>query len=93
MTTFPGSPRLLRSGIVLIDPETAAVQRIIALQYNPKTLSRSLEVQSVQAEGADRSKALRLTGPAVGTITLNHVAKSKSGTNADTRLIWLVEQE
>ena len=73
MTTFPGSPRLLRGGIVLVDPETAAVQRIIALQYNPKTLSRSLEVQSVQAEGADRSEALRLTGPAVETITLNDV--------------------
>lgn len=32
MTTFPGSPRLLRGGIVLIDPDTAAVQRIIARQ-------------------------------------------------------------
>lgn len=32
MTTFTGSPRLLKGGIVLIDPDTAAVQRIIALQ-------------------------------------------------------------
>jgi hypothetical protein len=34
MTTFPGSPRLLKGGIVLIDPTTGTVQRIIALQYN-----------------------------------------------------------
>lgn len=73
MTTFPGSPRLLKGGIVLIDPETAAVQRIIALQYNPMTLTRSLEVQSIESAGADRSEVLRLTGPAVETITLNDV--------------------
>ncbi len=38
MTTFPGSPRLLKGGIVLIDPDTSAVSRIIMLQYNPGTL-------------------------------------------------------
>jgi hypothetical protein len=32
MSTFPNSPRLLKGGIVLIDPDTSAVQRIIALQ-------------------------------------------------------------
>ena len=42
MTTFPGSPRLLKGGIVLIDPDSSAVRRIIALQYNPDTLSRTL---------------------------------------------------
>ena len=39
------TPRLLKGGIVLIDPETAAVQRVIALQYNPDTLTRTLQVQ------------------------------------------------
>ena len=39
MTGFPGSPRLVKGGIVLIDPDTAAVQRVIALQYNPDTLT------------------------------------------------------
>ncbi len=73
MTTFPGSPKLLRGGVVLIDPDTEAVQRIIALQYNPMTLTRSLEVQSIESSGADRSEVLRLTGPAVETITLNDV--------------------
>ena len=40
MTTFPNSPRLLKGGIVLLDPNTGAVLRIIALQYNPDTLRR-----------------------------------------------------
>jgi hypothetical protein len=71
MTTFPGSPRLLKGGIVLIDPATSAVRRIIALQYNPDTLARTLQVKGVGAEGGDRSEALRLKGPPVETITLD----------------------
>jgi hypothetical protein len=71
MTTFPGSPRLLKGGIVLIDPATSAVRRIIALQYTPDTLARTLQVKGVGAEGGDRSEALRLKGPPVETITLD----------------------
>jgi hypothetical protein len=71
MTTFPNSPRLLKGGIVLIDPNTAAVPRAIALQYNPDTLSRTLQVQGVGAEGGDRSEALRLKGPPMKTIKLD----------------------
>ena len=56
MSTFPNSPRLLKGGIVLIDPSSGAVQRIIALQYNPDTLTRSLQVQSVEATTKDRSR-------------------------------------
>jgi hypothetical protein len=40
MSTFPGSPRLLKGGIVLPDRETGAVGRIISFQYNPDTLTR-----------------------------------------------------
>jgi hypothetical protein len=32
MTTFPNYLRLIKGGIVLINPETSAVQRIIVLQ-------------------------------------------------------------
>lgn len=67
MSTFPNSPRLIKGGIALIDADTSAVQRIIPLQYNPDTISRTLQVQSV-GEGADRSEALRLKGPPVETI-------------------------
>jgi hypothetical protein len=71
MTSFPGSPRLLKGGIVLIDPTTAAVVHIIALQYNPDTLTRTLQVRGAGAEGGDRSEALRLKGPPVETIKLD----------------------
>lgn len=70
MTSFPGSPRLLKAGLVLIDPDTAAVQRIIALQYNPDTLSRSFQVRGMAPEG-DRTEASRLTGPPVETYKLD----------------------
>jgi len=71
MSSFPGSPRLLKGGIVLIDPDTSAVQRIIALQYNPDTLTRTLQVQGAGAESGDRLEALRLKGPPVETIKLD----------------------
>lgn len=71
MTTFPGSPKLIKGGIVLLNPSTSAVQRIIALQYNPETLNRTLQVQGVEGDGGDRSEALRLKGPPVETIKLD----------------------
>lgn len=71
MTTFPNSPRLMKGGIVLIDPETSAVLRIITLQYNPDTLTRTLQVQSIGGEGGNRSEALRLKGPPVETLKLD----------------------
>jgi len=57
MSTFARSPRLLKGGIVLVDPDTAAVRRIISLQYNPDTLTRSLQVR----EG--NTKSIRLQDP------------------------------
>jgi hypothetical protein len=69
MTTFPRSPKILKGGIVLIDPESSAVLRIIALQYNPETMSRSLKGQST-GEGGDRSQALRLKGAPIETYQL-----------------------
>jgi hypothetical protein len=70
MSSFPGSPRLLSGGLVLIDNETAAVQRIISLQYNPDSLSRTVQIKGVSGEGGDRMEALRLSGPPVETIQL-----------------------
>ncbi|MFC5526877.1 hypothetical protein ACFPPA_14140 [Rhodanobacter ginsengisoli] len=70
MSGFPGSPRILKSGIVLIDAASGAVLRVIALQYNPDSLTRSLQVQAVSADGGDRSEALRLKGPPVETLKL-----------------------
>lgn len=69
MTSFPGSPRLLKGGIVLLNADTGAVQRIIVLQYNPNKLSRTLQAQTLGA-GAGRAQALRLKGPPVETYRL-----------------------
>jgi len=60
----------MRGGIVQIDPDTGAVQNIVVLQYNPDTLTRSLQVQSIVPEHQNRSEALRLTGPPIETFKL-----------------------
>lgn len=70
MTTYANSPKILKGGLVLIDPESARVRRIISLQYNPETLTRSLQVQTAGGEATNRSEAMRFTGPAVETIRL-----------------------
>jgi hypothetical protein len=66
----PIAPRLLKGGIVLLDPESGAVVRNIALQYNPDTLTRSFQAKGVGADSGDRSEALRLKGPPVESIKL-----------------------
>jgi hypothetical protein len=71
MTTFPGSPQLIKGGIVLLNPQTSAVQRMVALQYNPDSLTRTLHPQAVGSEGgSERSQALRLKGPPVETVKI-----------------------
>ncbi|MDH4272672.1 MAG: hypothetical protein OEW18_11940 [Candidatus Aminicenantes bacterium] len=68
MSALSNSPHLVKGGLVLIDPETAAVRRIITLQYNPDTLTRTLQPQGFGGETGDRSQALRLKGPPIETI-------------------------
>jgi len=72
VSTFPGSPRILKGGLVLLNPDTFAVlpNGIIVLQYNPDSLSRTLKIKGVE-EGGDRSEVLRLTGPPVETFKLD----------------------
>jgi hypothetical protein len=68
--TSPLAPRLLRAALVLVDPDSGAPLKTIALQYNPDTLTRSFQIKGTGAEGTDRSEALRLKGPAVETLKL-----------------------
>jgi len=68
MTTFPRSPRVLKAGVVLLNPVSSAIDRIISLQYNPGSLSRSLKPQTI--DDANKSQALRLKGPPVETYSL-----------------------
>src|SRR5271168_2993465 len=72
MSAFPGSPRVLKGGLVLLDPVSFAVlpNGVIVMQYNPDTVTRTLKIKGAE-EGGDRSEALRLTGPPVETIKLD----------------------
>jgi hypothetical protein len=60
-------PRAIRSGLVLLDPTLGTPQRIIVMQFNPDTVTRSLAPQTTTGESGDRAEALRLTGPAIET--------------------------
>ena len=72
MTTHPNTPKLIKGGIVLLDPENSQVKDVISLQYNPETMTRSFQIQGAEGgEGGDRSQALRLTGPPVESYKLD----------------------
>ena len=70
MTGLTRSPRLLKGGIILVDPTSGAVQRVIALQYNPDQLTRSLTPQGTGGT-TSVSQPLRLKGPPIETIKLD----------------------
>jgi hypothetical protein len=65
----PISPRLMKGGIVTLDPDTGIPLGMISLQYNPDTLTRKLQPQAV-SEQPDRSEILRLKGPPIETISV-----------------------
>jgi hypothetical protein len=66
----PQSPQLIRGGLVLVDANSGRALRIITLQYNPDTLTRSLQIKGVGGDSMEFSEALRLKGPPVETIKL-----------------------
>lgn len=70
MTSFPGSPQLIKGGIVLLDPDSGQALQTIVLQYNPDTLTRTLQVQGIGPEPGDRLEALRFKGPPLESIKL-----------------------
>jgi hypothetical protein len=69
MSTFPGSPRLLKGALIGVDPLNP-LGSVVVFQYNPDTMTRKLEPRAVAAEG-DRGEAFRLTGAPKETITLS----------------------
>jgi hypothetical protein len=61
---------LLKGGIVLVDFDTGAIERLISLQYNPETLTRTLQVQGVGPESGPHVDQMRLKGPPIETYKL-----------------------
>jgi len=71
MSSFPGSPRLLKGALVGLDPANPLAS-VIVFQYNPESMTRRLEArESGGGEGSDRIEPFRLTGPPRETITLS----------------------
>lgn len=68
MTTFPGSPKTLKGGFILMDAEGKTVLRTVAFQYNPDALTRTLAPRGAKIDAGDRLEGLRLVGPPVETI-------------------------
>jgi hypothetical protein len=67
-TGYPRAPRMLRGGLVRLDPATRTVVDVVSFQYNPDTLTRSLQPRAIGGEPGDRLEVLRLTGPPKETI-------------------------
>jgi hypothetical protein len=89
MTSFPGSPRTLKGGFVLMDSDGKAVLRTVAFQYNPDSLSRTLTPRGAKIDAGDRLEGLRLVGPPVETIKIEIEIDATDrlehpGSNADT---------
>jgi hypothetical protein len=71
MTTFPGAPKTLTGGFILMDAAGKTVLRTVAFQYNPDTLTRSLTPRGAKIDAGDRLEGLRLIGPPVETIRMD----------------------
>jgi len=68
MTTFPGSPRLAKGAIIGLDPFNPLAS-VIIFQYNPDTMTRTLQSQTTGGES--RAEPLRLKGAPIETIKLD----------------------
>lgn len=69
MSSFSGSPRLIKGALVGKDILNPA-GTVVVFQYNPDTMTRRLEARAASGDG-DRGEAQRLTGPPKETITLS----------------------
>lgn len=69
MTSFTGSPKLLKGAIVGLDLFNP-LSSVAIFQYNPDQLSRSISPNYSQA-GGGRAEPLRLAGPPAETISAN----------------------
>ncbi|MGE6761507.1 hypothetical protein ACQKGO_26050 [Corallococcus interemptor] len=69
MSTFPRTPRTQRGAIIGMDPMNP-VSSVVVFQYNPDTMTRTLQPQ-MAGDNGDRTEAQRLKGPPIETIKLD----------------------
>jgi hypothetical protein len=72
---FPRSPKLMKGGLVVYQSQDPGPPpQVIAFQYNPDQMSRSLALRATPRDpsnvGAAREDVLRVLGPPVETINL-----------------------
>jgi hypothetical protein len=67
MTSFPGSPRLLKGALIGVDIMNPLAS-VVVFQYNPDTMTRRLEPRVAGGDG-EHGEAFRLAGPPKETIT------------------------
>lgn len=71
MTSFQVSPKVLKGALVGINPSTKVVVSTLVFQYNPETLTRTLQPQIAGGEDNARTEALRLEDAPIETIKLD----------------------
>ncbi len=69
MPTYSHGPKLLKGAIVAIDATTHR-QAIVAFQYNPESVKRSLQPQMAGGDQGQQSQLVRYTGAPIETIDL-----------------------
>jgi hypothetical protein len=69
MTSSPISPRLVKGAIIGFDIANPLAS-IAIFQYNPDTLTRTLQAQTTGGEASSRSEPMRLKGPPTENIRL-----------------------
>jgi hypothetical protein len=69
MTSFPLSPRLMKGALVGIDIFNPLAS-VIIFQYNPDTMTRRLQAQTLGGAEGDKAEAMRLKGAPIENISL-----------------------
>ena len=70
MTSSPISPRLVKGAIIGFDIANPLAS-IAIFQYNPDSLTRTLQAQTVGGDSGNRSEPQRLKGPPIENIRLD----------------------
>jgi hypothetical protein len=76
------APKLAKGGLILLDPDTGTRKRIINLQYNPDSLTRTLQPMGAGADSGDHLETLRLRGAPIETIKLEAELDAADGLSA-----------
>jgi hypothetical protein len=80
MTTPAQSVRLQRAALITVS--ASGVKRSIPFQYNPETVRRTLEPNTIGGRPGSRSRAVRFAGAPVETLTLDCRLSASGGADA-----------